>query len=138
MSLSFTIAAGPRQCSHSQVPSPTGLMTIIFCLRFDTPRTWRARFLYLYPPGRGWPDFIPRHWIPFSLPRATRKATGKYSTSPEYRSPSQTVPLLFCVSRCHQMVIFRHNMYIYNVRYRFYSSIYEHMKMSGTDTRNIL
>jgi hypothetical protein len=30
-------------------PSPAGLVTIFYCLRFETPPTWRARFRYLYP-----------------------------------------------------------------------------------------
>jgi hypothetical protein len=29
-------------------PSPAGLMTTFYCLRFETPPTWRTRFLYLY------------------------------------------------------------------------------------------
>jgi hypothetical protein len=44
-------------------PSPAGLMTSFYCLRFETPPTWRTRFLYLYPPGRGWPGYTPRHWV---------------------------------------------------------------------------
>jgi hypothetical protein len=32
-------------------PSPVGLMTTFYCLNFETPPTWRAKFLYLYPPG---------------------------------------------------------------------------------------
>jgi hypothetical protein len=35
-------------------PSPVGLMTTFYCLRFETPPTWRTRSLYLYPPGTGW------------------------------------------------------------------------------------
>jgi hypothetical protein len=34
-------------------PSPAGLMTIFYCLRLETPPTWRARSPYLYPPGTG-------------------------------------------------------------------------------------
>jgi hypothetical protein len=34
--LSFTIAAGPHQRSHSRGLSPSGLMTIFYCLRFET------------------------------------------------------------------------------------------------------
>jgi hypothetical protein len=30
---------------------------------------------YLYPPGTGWPGYTPRHWVPFSSPRTTRRAT---------------------------------------------------------------
>jgi hypothetical protein len=55
-------------------PSPVGLMTTFFCLRFETPPTWRARPLYLYPPGTGWPNYTLRHWVPFSSP-TTRRAT---------------------------------------------------------------
>jgi hypothetical protein len=40
--------------------SPTGLMTIFYCLRFETPLTWRARSQYLYPPGTGWRSYTPR------------------------------------------------------------------------------
>jgi hypothetical protein len=43
-------------------PSTARLVTILYCLRFETPPTWRARFPYLYlqepggpvtPPGTG-------------------------------------------------------------------------------------
>jgi hypothetical protein len=55
--------------------SPTGLMTIFYCVRFETLPVWRTRILYLYPPGIEWPSYIPRHWVPFiSLPM-TRRAT---------------------------------------------------------------
>jgi hypothetical protein len=35
MGLPFTIAAGPRQRSHSQVPNPAVLMTIFYGLGFE-------------------------------------------------------------------------------------------------------
>jgi hypothetical protein len=38
-------------------PSPAGLMTTLYCLRFDTPPTWRTRSLYFYPPGTEWPGY---------------------------------------------------------------------------------
>jgi hypothetical protein len=47
-------------------PSPAGLMTSFYCLRFETPPTWRTRSLYLYPPGTGWPGYTPRHWVSLS------------------------------------------------------------------------
>jgi hypothetical protein len=75
MGLSFTIAAGPRQRCHSRVLSPAGLMTILYCLRFETSPTWRARSPYLYPPGTGWPGYTPRHCVPFLSPPTTRRAT---------------------------------------------------------------
>jgi hypothetical protein len=40
-------------------PSPAGLMTTFYCLRFETHPTWRTRSLYLYPPGTGWPVIPP-------------------------------------------------------------------------------
>jgi hypothetical protein len=42
-------------------PSPAALMTIFYCLRFETSRTWRARSPYLHPPGTGWSGNTPRH-----------------------------------------------------------------------------
>jgi hypothetical protein len=47
-------------------PSPAGFMTIFYCLRFDTPPTWRARSPYLYPPGTG---------FSFTSPHTTRMVT---------------------------------------------------------------
>jgi hypothetical protein len=32
----------------------------IYCLRFETPPTWRARSPYLYPPGTGWLQLYPQ------------------------------------------------------------------------------
>jgi hypothetical protein len=50
-------------------------MTKFYCLRFQTPPTWRARSPYLYPPGIGLSSYIPRHWVPFSSPPTTHRAT---------------------------------------------------------------
>jgi hypothetical protein len=60
--LSFTIAVGLCQGNNSQ-PSPMGLMTTFYCLRLESPPTWRARSPYLYPPGTGWPSYTPIHWV---------------------------------------------------------------------------
>jgi hypothetical protein len=65
--LSFTIVAGLHQRSHFWV-RVLRLMTIFYCLRFETPPTWRARSPYLYPPGTGEPSYAPRHWVPSSSP----------------------------------------------------------------------
>jgi hypothetical protein len=43
--------------------SPTGLRTIFYCLKFETPPTWRAKFLHLLPSRTGWPSYTPRHWV---------------------------------------------------------------------------
>jgi hypothetical protein len=50
-------------------------MTIFCCLRFETSPTWKARSPYFYTPGTGWPGYTPRHWVPFSSPPTTRRAT---------------------------------------------------------------
>jgi hypothetical protein len=42
------------------------LMTICYCLRFETPPTWRAKSPRIY---------IPRRWVPFSSPPTTLRAT---------------------------------------------------------------
>jgi hypothetical protein len=56
-------------------PSPAGLMTVFYCLRFETPPTWRVKSPCLYPPGTGWPSYTPRRWVHFSSPPTTRRAT---------------------------------------------------------------
>jgi hypothetical protein len=56
----------------------------------ETPRTWRARSPYLYPPGTGWPGYIPRHWVPFSSPPTTHRATMEVF-EPLHRSVYQTL-----------------------------------------------
>jgi hypothetical protein len=62
-------------------PSPAGLMTTFYCLRFETPLTRRATSPYLYPIGRGCPSYIPRHWVPFSLLPTT--ASAVHTPKPE-------------------------------------------------------
>jgi hypothetical protein len=46
-------------------PSPAGLMTIFYCIIFETPPTWRARSPYLGPPGTEWPSYTPGTGLPF-------------------------------------------------------------------------
>jgi hypothetical protein len=56
-------------------PSPEGLVTIFYSLRFETPPTWKARSPYLYPLGTGWTNYYnPRHWVLFSSPPTTSRA----------------------------------------------------------------
>jgi hypothetical protein len=73
--LPFTIQAGP---------SPRGLVTIFYCLRFENSPTWRARSLYLCPSGTGWPGYTPRHWVTLS------PASSYFSCSP-YNPFARTV-----------------------------------------------
>jgi hypothetical protein len=48
------------------VSGSAGLMSIFYCLRFETPPTWRAKSPYLYHPETGWPSYTPRQWVNFS------------------------------------------------------------------------
>jgi hypothetical protein len=72
--------------------SPARLMTIFYCLRFETPSTWRAKSPYLYPPGTGWPSYIPRHWVPFS----SQGYGGGIRTRLNTRSDSQSKSKSLC------------------------------------------
>jgi hypothetical protein len=63
MSLSFTIAAGPRPRSHSQVRVLRGSRPHFAVSDSRLPQTWRVRSPYLYPPGTEWSSYTPRHWV---------------------------------------------------------------------------
>jgi hypothetical protein len=51
---------GLHQHSHSRVRLLRDFITTFYCLRFETPPTWRARSPYLYHPGTGWPSYTPK------------------------------------------------------------------------------
>jgi hypothetical protein len=61
-------------------PSPVGLVTIFYCLRFKTYPTWRARSSYLYPPGTGRP----------SVPQTLGLTFGSSSFRLTYNSSART------------------------------------------------
>jgi hypothetical protein len=58
MGLSFTIAAGPHQCGHSRIRIPLDSWPY-YTVSGSRPPTWRARPLYSYPQGTGWPGYNP-------------------------------------------------------------------------------
>jgi hypothetical protein len=74
-------------------PSPQDLWPIFYCLRFETPPTWRARSPYLYPPGTGLPSYTPRHWVPFSSPPTSRRATVEVFEPASMRSDNFTAKI---------------------------------------------
>jgi hypothetical protein len=37
---------------------------------------------YLYPPGAVWPSYTPWHWVPFTSPFTTRRATEEVIRTP--------------------------------------------------------
>jgi hypothetical protein len=55
--LSFTIVAGPRQHSRPYV-------RILRDLSQSRPPILYGRVPYLFPSGKGWSKYNPRHWIP--------------------------------------------------------------------------
>jgi hypothetical protein len=65
----------PSPVQSSSGSTPVRLVTTFYCLKFETPPTWRSRSPYVYPQGTGWPSYNPRHWGPFSLPPTTRRFT---------------------------------------------------------------
>jgi hypothetical protein len=57
-------------------PSPTGLMTTFYFLRLRLSQPGRpGPRIYIYALGTRWSSYTPRHWIPFSPPLTTHKAT---------------------------------------------------------------
>jgi hypothetical protein len=87
------MAGGPRQRSHSG-PSSAGVVTIFYCLKFETPPT-----PYLYPPGTAWPIYTPRHWVPFSSPPTILRATVELFDSPPHgmeESQSLDLKYVYC------------------------------------------
>jgi hypothetical protein len=67
MGVSFKIAARPRQRSLSQVRDKWDTWPHFTLSDSRLPQTWG--------PGTRWPSYIPRHWVPFSSPPTTRRAT---------------------------------------------------------------
>jgi hypothetical protein len=66
---------GPQQRRHSQIRVQRVAWPHVTVSHSKPPPTWRTRSPYSYPPGTGWLSYIPRHWVPFSLPPTTRPAT---------------------------------------------------------------
>jgi hypothetical protein len=98
-------------------PSPEGFVTIIYCLRFETPPTWRARSLYLHPPRTEWPTYTPRYWVPFSSPPTTRRATVEVFESATTRgssNKSNTPPILPNTSYKHFAQTSRNTTWIFD------------------------
>jgi hypothetical protein len=54
----------------------TAKFHILFSQIRDSPIS-KARSPYLYPPRTGWLGYTPRHWVPFSSPPMTRRATAE-------------------------------------------------------------
>jgi hypothetical protein len=70
-----TIASGPCQRNHFGVEVPQNSDHILLS-HLKLPPTWRARSLYLYPPGTRWPSYTPGQWVTFNQHR-TEAVKGK-------------------------------------------------------------
>jgi hypothetical protein len=53
----------------------------------------------IYPPGTEWPSYTPRHWVPFSSPSTTRRATV------EVFEPSSTRALIYYFNKLQQNTV---------------------------------
>jgi hypothetical protein len=70
-------------------------MTTVYSLKFETFPTWRARSQYLYPPGTGWPSYIPRHWVRFCRLLRLAELRWRYSTPPPHEYASSLTVLSY-------------------------------------------
>jgi hypothetical protein len=75
MGLSFTIAADPRQRSHSRVTVPRGSWSSFSVSDSRLPQPGGPGHYIYFPQEQGGPVIHPRHWVPFSSPPTTRRAT---------------------------------------------------------------
>jgi hypothetical protein len=72
---------------------------------YETPPTWRARSLYLHPPGTGWSSYTPGHWVPLLSSLTTRRACQSQSL---LTTDGQSASLSWCLAtiRVHDQVFF--------------------------------
>jgi hypothetical protein len=81
----FTIAAGHRQLIHSRVRVPRDSWPYFTSSDSRLLQPGGARFPYSYLRGTGWSNYTPRHWVPFSSPPTTRRATEEVFESASTR-----------------------------------------------------
>jgi hypothetical protein len=72
--LSFTIAAGPRQSSHSRIRVPWDSWPYFTVSDSRLPQCGGSGPRMYIPQGTGWPSYTLRHRVPFSSPPTTRRA----------------------------------------------------------------
>jgi hypothetical protein len=78
-----------------------GLMTIFYCLRSETPQTWRDRYPYLYPTGTGWPSYTPGTGLPFRRLLRLAELRWRNSKSPLHGGTDSTELLVFVIEPWH-------------------------------------
>jgi hypothetical protein len=87
----FCVCCWPWPAQSFSSPSLLVLATIFCCLKFETPPTTRRVTVEVFDPAST------RVWTHLRV----NYDSFVTSRQPECRSPSQTVPLLLCVIRCH-------------------------------------
>jgi hypothetical protein len=85
--------ASPEQSFSGS--SPAGLVTIFYCLRFETPPTWRTRYPYLYPYEQGGPTICPGTGFPF---RRLQFSLYKFGMDRIENTASNSSSIIACVS----------------------------------------
>jgi hypothetical protein len=94
----------PSPAQSFSGPSPTGLRTIFDGLKFEIPPPWWARSQYLYPPGTGWPNYTPRHWVLFSSPPTTCSARVEVFETASIRTLTELHSRLFLlITSMHEL-----------------------------------
>jgi hypothetical protein len=99
--VSFTIVVGPCQCSHSRVWVLRDSWPYFTVSDSGIPPTWRARSLYLYPPGTGWPSCSPRQWVPILSPPETCRAMVEVFEPASMQGYSGILELRICYIDIH-------------------------------------
>jgi hypothetical protein len=67
---------GPRACLDPYRDSnPCSSVVQPVASRYTDYAIPEGQVPYLYSPGTGWPGYTPRHWVPFSSPPTTPRAT---------------------------------------------------------------
>jgi hypothetical protein len=85
--------------------NPTGLRIIFYCVRFETPPTWRARSPYLYRPETQWSSYTPRQRVAFTSPPMTRRDTVEVFEPTSMRGTPHLVSFVLTIWSRHELHI---------------------------------
>jgi hypothetical protein len=105
MGLSFTVAAGPRQRSYSPVRVPRDSWPHLTLSDSRLPKPGGPGPCIYTPPGTGLSSYTPRHWVTFSSPPKTRRATVEVFEPASTRGTSPSNG-----SACHSVHIFEYSL----------------------------
>jgi hypothetical protein len=94
----------PSPAKSFSGPSPAGFMTTFYCLRIETPLTWRARPPYLYPKEGSGSVIPPDTGFPFRRLLRLAGLRWRYSTPPPHGmfKPQMSCPRYISPTRTSQ------------------------------------